>query len=168
MPAGRGTGCRPGRARSPALPRARARRGARRRPTRWRGPADGTSAARPQGRAPAPFPPRRGSPKAAPGTAPPRPRAARGGPGGPRAGRLRVRSTSRVILSNERGRLTGALSKPGSEARLDRLDVRRLEPLRSLDDVERHTLTLGQGLVAVHCDRGEVDEHVVTTLALYE
>src|SRR6185312_17475073 len=56
-------------------------------------------------------------------------------------------------------------SKP---KRLGGRDVRGLGTLRALDDLELHTLTLGQRLVAVHRDRREVDEHVVSTLTLDE
>src|SRR5579859_2661857 len=48
------------------------------------------------------------------------------------------------------------------------LDVGRLQALVALDDLELDLLTLGQGLIAVHVDRGEVHEHVVTLLALDE
>src|SRR5260221_14365672 len=51
---------------------------------------------------------------------------------------------------------------------LGRLNVRCLQALVALHDLELHALTLGQRLVAVHRDRGEVNEHVVTTLALDE
>src|SRR5262245_21026533 len=47
-------------------------------------------------------------------------------------------------------------------------DVRGLGTLGTLDDLELHTLAFGQGLEAVHRDRGEVDEDVVPTLALDE
>src|SRR6266540_2795456 len=51
---------------------------------------------------------------------------------------------------------------------LDRLDVRRLEALRALHDVELDPLAFSQGLVALTGDRGEMDEHIVLTLALDE
>src|SRR5262249_21896806 len=47
-------------------------------------------------------------------------------------------------------------------------DVRGLGTLWALDDLELHALTLRQRLVAVHRDRGEVDEDVVATLPLDE
>src|SRR6186713_1402643 len=51
---------------------------------------------------------------------------------------------------------------------LSRGDVRRLGALGALDDLELHPLTLGQRLVALHRDRGEVDEDVLATLTLDE
>src|SRR5205814_2088303 len=62
-----------------------------------------------------------------------------------------------------RRRLTGSCPE-----RLRSLHVGRLGALGPLDDLELHALTLGEGLVAVHRDRGEVDEDVVPTLALDE
>src|SRR5919108_4869729 len=53
-----------------------------------------------------------------------------------------------------------------SSARCD--DVRGLGTLGTLDDLELHTLAFGEGLEAVHRDRGEVDEHVVSSFALDE
>src|SRR5205085_8394930 len=47
---------------------------------------------------------------------------------------------------------------------LGSLHVRGLGALRALDDLERHALPFGQRLVAVHRDRGEVDEDVVAVL----
>src|ERR687896_2446493 len=47
-------------------------------------------------------------------------------------------------------------------------DVRGLGALRPLNDLERHALTLGQRLVPVHRDRGEVHEDVLATLTLDE
>src|SRR5262245_25938889 len=47
-------------------------------------------------------------------------------------------------------------------------DVGGLGTLGTLDDLELHTLAFGEGLEAVHRDRGEVDEDVVPTLALDE
>src|SRR5207249_5985974 len=52
--------------------------------------------------------------------------------------------------------------------RLGGRDVRGLGTLWALNDLELHTLTFGQRLVAVHRDRGEVDEDVVATLTLNE
>src|SRR5581483_4384868 len=43
---------------------------------------------------------------------------------------------------------------------LERRNVRRLQALVALHDFERHALTLGQRLVALTGNRGEVDEHV--------
>src|ERR671938_285632 len=57
----------------------------------------------------------------------------------------------------------------GSEREaLDRLDVRGLRALGALHDLELHALALGERLVAVHRDRGEVDEDVLATLTLDE
>src|SRR5881275_792277 len=47
-------------------------------------------------------------------------------------------------------------------------DVRGLGTLGPLDDLELHTLAFGEGLEAVHRDRGEVDEDVVPSFALDE
>ena len=47
-------------------------------------------------------------------------------------------------------------------------DVRGLSALGALHDLELHLLPLGEGLVAVHRDRGEVDEDVLATLTLDE
>src|SRR4029453_15359624 len=47
-------------------------------------------------------------------------------------------------------------------------DVRGLGTLGTLDALDIHTLAFGEGLEAVHRDRGEVDEDVVPTLALDE
>src|SRR5215216_6025498 len=52
--------------------------------------------------------------------------------------------------------------------RLDALDVRGVEPLRTALDLELHHLTLGERLEAFHRDRGEVDEHVLSALLLNE
>src|SRR5919197_5808259 len=65
----------------------------------------------------------------------------------------------------------GPLSGPrfGSEREaLDCLDVRGLCALGALHDLELHALTLGQRLVPVHRDCGEVDEDVLPTLTLDE
>src|SRR4029079_729019 len=51
---------------------------------------------------------------------------------------------------------------------LDRGDVRRLQALLALHDLEFDALTLGQRLVPVHRDRREMDENVLTLLALDE
>src|ERR671910_819456 len=47
-------------------------------------------------------------------------------------------------------------------------DVRRLGALGALDDFELHALTFGQRLVALHRDRGQVDEDILATLTLDE
>ena len=52
--------------------------------------------------------------------------------------------------------------------RLDRLNVGRLQPLRTFGDLEAHTLALLEGLVAVLGDLREVDEHVVALLSFDE
>ena len=57
----------------------------------------------------------------------------------------------------------------GSEREaLERNDVRRLQALLALHDLELDLLTLGQRLVAVGLDRAEVDEDVLTLVALDE
>src|SRR5437660_11835385 len=48
------------------------------------------------------------------------------------------------------------------------LDVGRLQALVALHDLELDALTLGQRLVPLHGDGGEVDEDVVSLLALDE
>src|SRR5665647_3791764 len=64
--------------------------------------------------------------------------------------------------------LSGPLHNVGSDSSLDRLDVRGLCALRTLHNLERHTLAFGQRLVAVHADRREVHEHIVAAFALDE
>src|SRR6185295_16415484 len=54
------------------------------------------------------------------------------------------------------------------ERTLNGLYVRRLQALVALHDLEADALTLVQGLVAIHRDRGEMDEHVVPALTLDE
>jgi hypothetical protein len=56
---------------------------------------------------------------------------------------------------------------PKEEA-LERNDVRRLQALLALHDLELDLLTLGQRLVAVGLDRTEVDEDVLALSALDE
>src|SRR3970040_1244782 len=74
-----------------------------------------------------------------------------------------------VILSNGRAPSPEpAASCMGVRSARCCRDVRGLGTLGTLDDLELHTLAFGEGLEAVHRDRGEVDEHVVTTLALDE
>src|SRR5687767_9586866 len=68
----------------------------------------------------------------------------------------------------KKGPLSGALRDSNPESGLDRGDVRRLGALGALDDLELHLLTLGQRLVPLHRDRGEVDEDVLATLTLDE
>src|SRR5215218_6473391 len=48
---------------------------------------------------------------------------------------------------------------------LDRLNVRRLQALVALHDVELHSLTLGQRPIAVHLNRAVVHEDIVLALA---
>ena len=91
-----------------------------------------------------------------------------------RASFATCRTSSRVIaidpsFQNESGPPLGARS----EARFRKgvyagRDVRGLDALVALHDLELHALTLGQRLVAVHRDRGEVDEDVLATLTLDE
>ena len=52
--------------------------------------------------------------------------------------------------------------------KLNGLNVRGLSALRALHDLELNTLTLGQRLVTLLGDRGEVDEDVLPTLTLDE
>ena len=47
-------------------------------------------------------------------------------------------------------------------ARLERSDVRRLQALRTLGNVEFNSLPLIEGFVAVALNRGEVDENVLS------
>src|SRR5215204_1565828 len=67
-----------------------------------------------------------------------------------------------------KGPLSGALRKLDSKKVLGGCDVRRLGALGALDDLELHALTFGQRLVAVHRDRREVDEYVLSTLTFDE
>ena len=55
----------------------------------------------------------------------------------------------------------GALVNRFRKESSGRLNVRGLQAFVALHDLELNTLTLGQRLVAVHRDRGEVNEHVV-------
>src|SRR5437899_5469766 len=59
----------------------------------------------------------------------------------------------------------GALNCIRFRKKLERGDVRRLQALVALHDVERDALTFGQRLVAVTCDGREVDEHVRLAVA---
>src|SRR5207249_10439657 len=71
------------------------------------------------------------------------------------------------ILPKRRGPLSGAsLSVP--KGKLDRLDVRGLSALWALHDLELNSLTLGQRLVPLLRDGGEVNEDVLATLTLDE
>src|ERR671929_1067555 len=54
------------------------------------------------------------------------------------------------------------------KGKLNRLHVRGLSALGALHDLELDLLSLGQRLVAVHRDRGEVHEDVLATLTLDE
>src|SRR6266536_1146578 len=66
-----------------------------------------------------------------------------------------------------RGPLSGAsLSVP--KGKLDRLDVRGLSALGALHDLELNSLTLGQRLVPLLRDGGEMDEDILATLTLDE
>ena len=51
---------------------------------------------------------------------------------------------------------------------LGRSDVFGLEALGPLLDLKLHHLAFGKGLVAIHLNRGEVDENVLSRLALDE
>src|SRR5262249_53322355 len=51
---------------------------------------------------------------------------------------------------------------------LERLDVGSLEALGAAHDFELNGLTVVQGLIAIHHDRGEMDENVLSGLALDE
>src|SRR5262249_29896249 len=62
----------------------------------------------------------------------------------------------------------GGLVTRVPKGKLDRLDVRGLRALRALHDLELNSLTLGQRLVSLLRDGGEVDEDVLSTLALDE
>src|SRR5262249_52814026 len=78
---------------------------------------------------------------------------------------VRDRSPFRSILPKRKGPLPGP-SQPWSDRfSLDGLDVRGLRALVALNDFERHALTLGQRLVAVHHDRRDVDENVIVPVA---
>src|SRR4051812_1845666 len=65
-----------------------------------------------------------------------------------------------MFLLHTREAPFGAPRQFGSRKGLERRDVRRLQALVALHDFERDALTLGQRLVALTGDRGEVDEHV--------
>src|SRR3954451_11725069 len=165
---GRGRRRPAGRVRWLARPRPSATGAARPRPRHARGRAGAAAARRPRGRAGRPCRPPRGSRRAArrSGRAPPR--SARGAPASRRAPPRLWKSPSRSILPKE----TGPLSEPrqlfGSENALAGLDVRRLQALVALHHVEFDRLTFGQRLVAIPCNRREVDEDVFAAFALDE
>src|SRR5947208_8040241 len=83
-------------------------------------------------------------------------------------------STSSLLIAirsnprkKEEAPFSGAsLSVP--KGKLDRLDVRGLSALGALHDLELNSLTLGQRLVPLLRDGGEVDEDVLATLTLDE
>ena len=54
------------------------------------------------------------------------------------------------------------------EDRLGRGDVFGLEAFRPLLDLKLHHLSLGQRLVTIHLNRGEMNENVLSRLALDE
>src|SRR5439155_21566798 len=68
----------------------------------------------------------------------------------------------------KKGPLSGALVLVPKGKVLDRADVRRLQALLALHDLELDALAFSQRLVPVNRDRGEVDEHVLPLLALDE
>src|SRR5262249_42149540 len=71
------------------------------------------------------------------------------------------------ILPRRRAPFRGPTSVPKGKS-LDRDDVRRLQALLALHDLEFDSLALGQRLVPVHRDRREVNEHVLPLLPLDE
>src|SRR6266498_258873 len=166
---GRGTRRPRGRERSRAPPRRSTAAGARPRPRRSTARADARSARRLRDRAPRPSRPPRGSHSAARRTARARPRRARAAPAAQRAQPRLLKSPSPSASSQKkRGPFSGAPSVFGSGKGLDRLDVRSLQALVALHDLELDLLTLGQRLVAFPCNRREVDEDVLAALALDE
>src|SRR5262249_39936361 len=70
--------------------------------------------------------------------------------------------------SNKEAPFRGPLTTVPKGKSSDRDDVRRLQALLALHDLELDLLTLGQRLVPVHRDRREVDEDVLPLLALDE
>src|SRR5205814_10546063 len=72
-----------------------------------------------------------------------------------------------VILPKKRAPF-GARDNSVPKGKLFGLHVRVLGAFRPLDHLERHALAFGQRLVALHRDRGKVDEYVVATLTLDE
>src|SRR4029077_17830340 len=79
-------------------------------------------------------------------------------------------------MTNERNRLLKFTTKnlPGAnwevmnglKARSDANDVRRLEALRPLEQVELHGLAFIERAVSILLNRGEMDEHVLAGGAL--
>src|SRR5207244_12993154 len=70
--------------------------------------------------------------------------------------------------SQNKGPLSGPLLLVPKGKASDADDVRSLQALLALHDFELDALTLGQRLVPLHPDRGEVDEDVLPLLALDE
>src|SRR5439155_27023238 len=99
-------------------------------------------------------------PTAAPGTSRPRRRTARGARAAPRGALRPSRSPSLQSFLKTRGGPLRSLLENRFRKRLERRDVRSLQALVALHDFERDALTLGQRLVALTGDGGEVDEHV--------
>src|ERR1043165_4442553 len=62
----------------------------------------------------------------------------------------------------------GGLWSRFRKGKLDGDDVRGLQALLPLHDLELDALTLGQRLVPLHRDRGEVDEHILALRPLDE
>src|SRR5207248_8117812 len=96
-----------------------------------------------------------------------RPLPARAARAAPRAAPLLSKSPSPHPPKRERAP-SGARIPIGSGKGLARLDVRSLQALVALHDLELDLLTLGQRLVAFPCNRREVDEDVLPALALDE
>jgi hypothetical protein len=66
------------------------------------------------------------------------------------------------------GALCGAPPEIFQSKWLQRLDVRRLQALGAADDFEFNRLAIVQRLIAISHNRGEMDEYVLTALALDE
>src|SRR4029078_4721740 len=72
------------------------------------------------------------------------------------------------ILAKGRAPFRGPLNKGSEREALERNDVRRLQALLALHDLELDLLTLGQRLVALGLNRAEVNEDVLALTPLDE
>src|SRR5512134_867218 len=73
-----------------------------------------------------------------------------------------------LLENEERGPLGPRSQRRYERVSLDRGDVRGLQALVALHDLELHALTLGQRAVALRLDRRVMDEDVVAVLTLDE
>jgi hypothetical protein len=79
-----------------------------------------------------------------------------------------VETTSKRAKFKRKGREAGASRPRIVISGLQRLNVGSLQALRAAGNLEFDCLSLVEGAVALRLDRGEMDEHVLATLALDE